>query len=225
MNRIQIENLSKSFAAVYALRNFSLTIEAGTAQSIVGPNGSGKSTLLRCVAGLERPDSGRVSIGQWDIARANDYRACKNECGIGFLGRTNGLYRDFSVRDNLNLAAKLKPKRSNISIVESVLDEMDLGEFAEKKISACSQGIARRSGLARLLVVRPKVLILDEPLANLDSTACDISIAALKRLLSEGCTMLIATHNPKLRDSFLTKHVELPLKGRIAAEAHDSSWE
>ncbi len=220
MNRIRIENLSKSFSESYVLKNFSLEIASGAAQAVTGPNGSGKSTLLKCIAGLVRPDSGRIIVGESDIGKASEYAACKRSCGLGFLGRSNGLYRDFSILENLEFAARLSSRVSDTATPKEILEELDLLAFASKKISECSQGIARRTGLARLLVIRPRVLILDEPLANIDTEACDSAIHALQRLRDEGCTMVIATHNTHLHERFCTEHIRL--SNRNSAERSTS---
>ncbi|MGH2788574.1 MAG: heme ABC exporter ATP-binding protein CcmA [Actinomycetota bacterium] len=200
-------NLRVSFGRTRALDGIDLSLDEGI-HGLFGPNGSGKSTLLKVFAGLLRPTSGEVTVdGHVPRSRAESVRRM-----IGYAGHDSGLYPDLTVAENLVLFARLygmDPAR-----VRNLIESVGLAEWAEAPAGALSAGLTRRAAVARAILHEPKVLLLDEPYANLDDDAAEMVSETVKSWRAPGRVGVIATHGAKLVKRFADGGVILK-RGRI----------
>jgi heme exporter protein A len=162
---IELRGLSRHFGERIALKDVSVRVPAGATLAVLGRNGAGKSTLLRILSTLLRPHSGEVSIlGQTIPARAFAVRA-----RLGYLGHEALLYRDLTGRENLRYHARLHGVEG--ARVEALLEAVGMRERADDPVASLSRGMAQRLAVCRTVLHDPALLLLDEPLANLDPAA------------------------------------------------------
>jgi iron(III) transport system ATP-binding protein len=163
---VKIENLNLSFDDTHVLRGVNLEIHDGEFFAFLGPSGSGKSTLLRAIAGFGPKPSGRILIGDQDIAEQPPWKR-----NVGMVFQSYALWPHMSVRKNVafGLEERRLPLAEINERVDNALDLVNLKHLANRKPSALSGGQQQRIALARTIVVEPKVLLLDEPLSNLDA--------------------------------------------------------
>ncbi len=190
---ISIENVTKSFGAVQALRETSLDIEANEFFALLGPSGCGKTTLLRMLAGFEEPTTGRIIIDGEDMSRVPP-----NKRPVNMVFQSYAVFPHMSVADNVGYGLKVTGvARSEINrAVAEALDQVGLGGFSARKPDQLSGGQRQRVALARALVKRPKVMLLDEPLSALDAKLREAMQMELAKLqLDVGITFVIVTHD------------------------------
>lgn len=184
---------------VAALRDVSLTLVPGEIVAIVGPSGSGKSTLLNMLAGLDDPDGGSVRVAGRQLSHepASVQARLRGEL-IGVLTQTSGLVEHLDVLDNLRLAASFRASAPSTSELRALLGEVQLAEHAHARPSTLSGGETARANLAVALVGGPRLLLADEPTAEV-SSAEETSILQLLRALQpvDGATVLV-THSPSV---------------------------
>ncbi|MQA73902.1 MAG: sulfate ABC transporter ATP-binding protein [Solirubrobacterales bacterium] len=163
---IKVEHASKSFSDFAALDDVSIEVRDGSLTALLGPSGSGKSTLLRVIAGLERPDSGRIEISGQEMTKIP-----VQDRGVGFCFQHYAAFKHMSVRDNIAFGLKIRkrPKHEVARRVDELLALVQLEGFAHRYPSQLSGGQRQRMALARALAVEPKVLLLDEPFGALDA--------------------------------------------------------
>jgi sulfate/thiosulfate transport system ATP-binding protein len=190
---IEVENVSKRFEDFQALRDVSISVPEGSLTALLGPSGSGKSTLLRVIAGLERPDAGRVVIsGQEATALRPQDR------GVGFVFQHYAAFKHMTVFNNIAYGLKIrKREKKQISDrVHELLDLVHLSGFADRYPSQLSGGQRQRMALARALAVEPKVMLLDEPFGALDARVRKDLRIWLRRLHDEvHVTTVFVTHD------------------------------
>lgn len=177
----------------YAVNDLTLEIEDGTFLGILGPSGCGKSTTLRMIAGLETITKGEIAIGENVI---NDTHP--KDRGIGLAFEDYALYPPLSVYDNIAfcLRAKGAPKESIDKEVREIAQIMKVENLLEEKVGSLSGGQKQRVNIARALVRKPKILLLDEPLSHLDGKMRQILRGEIKRLHNEiKCTTILVTHD------------------------------
>lgn len=164
---IRIEDLHLSFGTTEVLRGVNMTIEPGEFYAFLGPSGSGKSTLLRAIAGFGPTPRGRILIGGRDIAKLPPWKR-----NVGMVFQSYALWPHMSVRANVAFGLEeRKVARKDIGTrVESALELVGLLHLADRMPSQLSGGQQQRVALARTVVVEPDVLLLDEPLSNLDAS-------------------------------------------------------
>ena len=202
---IELQALSVSYGRTVAIDNISLKFEVGIT-GLFGPNGSGKSTLLRTIAGLLRPTSGSIVVDGQN-PRTEDARE-----NVGYVGHSPGLYRDLTVRENLDLFGRLygaAPERTG-----DLLELFGLGRYARIRAGELSAGLARRAGVARAFAHDPGILLLDEPYANVDDDAAALISRALTEWRGPGRSAIVATHGAKKVKAFADAGVILR-DGRI----------
>jgi ABC-2 type transport system ATP-binding protein len=178
---------------VTALQDVDLQVRTGTIHGLLGPNGSGKSTLLRILATLLLPSTGQAYVAGCDITNA----PVLSRRQFGFsTGEERSFYWRLTGRENLAFYAALYHLPDGAARIAAGLEEFGLREVADRSVSTYSQGMLRRLGLARALLHRPPVLLLDEPARSLDPASRDHLHEILQRLRGDAQTsILIATHD------------------------------
>jgi iron(III) transport system ATP-binding protein len=201
---LEVEGLTKAYAAgPLAADHVSLRLDGGSLFTLLGPSGSGKTTTLRCVAGLETPDSGSITVGDRAVYSSEQrIDIAPNKRGFGMVFQSYAIWPHMSVFENaaFPLAAIRRSQRMDKSTIRStvlaVLESVQLGHLADRSATKLSGGQQQRLALARALVMQPRLLLLDEPLSNLDAKLRDDMRLELKKLqLDLGVTTLYVTHD------------------------------
>ena len=180
-----------------ALHDVELAIPAGGYVALTGPSGAGKSTLLSLIGGLERPQSGTLTVGPHNLrALRVDELASYRRTTIGFIFQHFGLLDLLSARENIELAASLSASPNRQPQARDLLDEVGLLDRAEHRPGQLSGGERQRVAIARALVNDPSLILADEPTGNLDADSAMRVLDLLERVHTErGCTLLVVTHN------------------------------
>ena len=188
---LRIRHLDKSFGDVQVLRDLSLDLAEGEILALLGLSGSGKTTALRLLAGFETPDRGEITVGGEDVVGLDPARR-----GFGMVFQHYALFPHMSVFDNVAFGLKAQGRRSGMAErVAAVLELVDLAGFGERKVSEISGGQQQRVALARALAPEPRVLLLDEPLSNLDPALRERTRRELKAAVRKvGITTVLVTH-------------------------------
>ncbi|MFZ0091231.1 MAG: ABC transporter ATP-binding protein [Solirubrobacteraceae bacterium] len=185
---IELRGLARYFGERTALRDVSVTVPAGATLAVLGRNGAGKSTLLRVLASLLRPHAGDVVV----FGEPLPGRAFKVRGRLGLLGHEPLLYRELSGRENLEYHARLH--RIDADRVEEVLRLVAMERRAQDPVRLLSRGMVQRLAVCRAVLHRPRLLLLDEPRANLDPAASDLVEPLIGR--ASGCTRVLTSHDP-----------------------------
>ena len=193
MKSVIAEDLVKTYrnGAVRALDHLSLDVEEGTVLSVLGPNGAGKTTCVRILATLLKPDSGRAMVGGIDVIKHPD----KVREVIGLSGQYAAVDEILTGWDNLVMFGQLYHlgKKASIARAEELLERFSLTESAKRPIKTYSGGMRRRLDLAASLIVKPKVLFLDEPTTGLDPRGRQEMWSVIEELVKGGVTLLLTT--------------------------------
>ncbi|MCB9508916.1 MAG: ABC transporter ATP-binding protein [Deferribacteres bacterium] len=199
MPTLTLEHIRKTFDSFTAVENFSLQIRHGEFVSLLGPSGCGKTTTLRMVAGLERPTDGKIELGETTFADlANGVFMPPEKRNIGMVFQSYAIWPHKSVFDNIAYPLKIKKFAKNeiIERVHSALALVNLDGLADRMPNQLSGGQQQRVALARGLVMEPSILLLDEPLSNLDAKLRLKMRDEIKDLSKRiGVTMLYVTHD------------------------------
>jgi len=200
---IELKNISKSFQNSHILQDINLQIKRGEFILLEGVSGSGKTSLLHLIASFMKPSSGEVIVDDENIATFSDvhaaeYRAVK----IGYVTQLFYLFENLSVSENLYSALLVKNYTSHEAKkrIEKVLGEVNLLAKKEQKVATLSGGEKQRVVIARALINDAKILICDEPTANLDSANAQKFLALIEQLKNENRTIIVATHDPIFRE-------------------------
>ena len=184
---VELERLERRYGERLALSDVSAHLEAGATLAVFGPNGAGKTTLLRVLAGLLRPNGGRVTVAGASLPD----QAWRLRGRVGFLGHEPLLYRELTARENLRFQARLH----GIGFVraETLLEAVGVGPRGDDPVSELSRGMVQRVAAARAALADPPLLLLDEPRAGLDPAA----VALLEPLIGAGSgrTRVLVTHD------------------------------
>ncbi len=191
--RVAISNVSLSYGTTPVLRDVSVNIEPGEFFALLGPSGSGKSTLLRLIAGFNLAQSGTIAIDDEDISRVPPWQR-----NIGMVFQNYALWPHMTVQENVafGLVERRIPRETIKRKVAAALELVGLEQYGERRPNQLSGGQQQRVALARTIAIEPKVLLLDEPLSNLDAKLrvhMRTEILALQRKL--GITTLFVTHD------------------------------
>ncbi|MEU8678971.1 ABC transporter ATP-binding protein [Streptomyces sp. NPDC048560] len=229
---VRLSSVTRSFGrsagAVTALDDVSLTIPAGTFTAVMGPSGSGKSTLLQCTAGLDRPTSGQILLGDTDLTGLSERKlTLLRRDRIGFVFQAFNLLPSLTAAQNVALPLRLAGRRPKRSEVRDVLEQVGLAGRAGHRPAELSGGQQQRVALARALVTRPEVLFGDEPTGALDSQTGREVLALLRSMADRGRTVIMVTHDPVaasyadrvlfLADGSVRDELYGPTAGQIAA--------
>ncbi|MEU1511478.1 ABC transporter ATP-binding protein [Streptomyces sp. NPDC005811] len=197
MPLLRAEEVTVAFGGRRALDSVSLTAEAGRITGLIGPNGAGKSTLFDVLSGLRRPRTGQVRLDGRDITREGPARRARR--GMSRTFQHLELFGRLSVRDNLLVAAELGPERRHAArTADAVLARLGLTALADDPADALPTGIARLVEVGRALVLRPRVLLLDEPAAGQDAEETERFAALLRSLAADGAAVLLVEHDMSL---------------------------
>ncbi|MBP4142196.1 ATP-binding cassette domain-containing protein [Flavobacterium sp. I-SCBP12n] len=197
---IEIKNLHKSFGTNEVLKGVNLTVNKGENLVILGKSGSGKSITIKCIVGLMRIDEGEINVFGTDITKLHIAELNGIRVRIGFLFQNAALYDSMSVRDNLGFTLKRHAKDLSAEEVESqikeILDSVGLSEAIDKMPSELSGGMRKRIGLARTLILKPEIILYDEPTTGLDTiTSREISELIIEIQKKYKTTSIIITHD------------------------------
>ena len=185
---IDARGLGKRFGMRWVLRGVTLDVSAGEAVGLLGANGSGKSTVLRILGTLLKPNVGSASINGIDLLDdASSVRA-----QVGYLAHAPGLYDDLTARENLAFAADMLGLPA--STVTGILERVGLHGVADSRVRGFSAGMQRRLAVARLLMRKPRILLLDEPYSNLDEPGVALMNSVIRDVIADGGAALLALH-------------------------------
>jgi len=211
MSILTVENLSKSYGRIQALKNVSFTVPEGTVFGILGPNGSGKTTTLGTITDILKPTSGTYKLFDEPASAANRRK-------IGTLLETPNFYHYLSGIKNLEIAAEIK--QHGKEDIDRVLEMVDLTRRKDSKFSTYSLGMKQRLAIASCLLGNPSVLIFDEPTNGLDPVGIAEIRELMKRLYREGKTIIMASHlldevEKVCTDMAILKRGELVTSGKV----------
>ena len=211
MSILTVENLSKSYGRIQALKNVSFSVPEGTVFGILGPNGSGKTTTLGTICDILKPTSGTYKL-------FGEPASAKNRKKIGTLLETPNFYHYLSGIKNLEIAAEIK--QHGKEDIDRVLETVDLTKRKDSKFSTYSLGMKQRLAIASCLLGSPSVLIFDEPTNGLDPVGIAEIRELMKRLYREGKTIIMASHlldevEKVCTDVAILKKGELIVSGKV----------
>lgn len=209
---IEISGLTFDYPGHRALNDVTLTVASGSVTALVGPNGAGKTTLMRCIAGLEIPLEGRITVAGMDaIERPREVHRI-----MGYLSDFFGLYQELSVARCLEYAAAAQglPDEDIPVAVKSTAERLGLADKLDEPSSSLSRGQRQRVAIGQAIIHRPKVLLLDEPASGLDPEARASLAALFRQLQADGMTLLVSSHILAELDEYST-HMLALRDGRI----------
>jgi ABC-type Fe3+/spermidine/putrescine transport system ATPase subunit len=217
---VSVRNLTKRFGALVAVDDVSISVGEGHTLALLGPSGCGKTTVLRCIAGLETPDDGRISIAgrvAYDAASGANLAPERRDLGIVF--QSYAVWPHMTVAQNVGFPLKIR-KRPASEIddrVARILEMVGLAQWHDKPATQLSGGQQQRVALARALVYEPRLVLFDEPMSNLDAQLRDQMRIELKILQGRlGFTAIYVTHDQA--EAFaLAENVVLMNRGRVEA--------
>ena len=210
---IYVRDLGKRFGALTVLDGVSLEVRAGEALALLGANGAGKTTVLRVVATLLRPSRGRATVAGLDcVKEAEQVRRL-----VAYVGHGSHLYEDLTARENLKFWMTLADAPVADDAIQGALATVDLDRAEGERVRRFSAGMKRRLSLARLLLVRPRVLLLDEPFASLDQAAKKWLAEHLLAFKAAGGAIVMSTHSFG-RELDVADRVAILAEGRVVLD-------
>jgi len=196
----ECDEVSKLYGTFAALRKVSVRLERGRCYLVLGENGAGKSTLLRTLAGLLKPSYGKVRLFGGDGAAPGVWGApMEARDRIGYMSHATMLYDEFSGVENLRYFASLYRGRDCVA-PEEALRSVGLDPALARPVGQYSQGMKQRASLARVLISRPELLLLDEPFSNMDIGSAHQMLRLLETFRSEQRTIVLTTHQRELAE-------------------------
>jgi putative ABC transport system ATP-binding protein len=203
-----------------ALDQVSLSVAEGEAVAVMGPSGSGKSTLLNLIAGLDKPDSGTVTVAGQRIDSMGETKTARYRRGqVGMIFQFFNLLDDLTVTGNVLLPAQLAgvPRRTARTRCTGLLDRLGIGRYRDTYPARLSGGERQRVAIARALINEPAVLLADEPTGAVDTAAGEEIGQLLLELNAAGQTLVVVTHSPELAARYSRRVVRL-LDGQVASD-------
>lgn len=212
---LEAKGLSRSFGAVHAAEEISLTVNAGEVVGLLGPNGAGKTTILRMIAGVLEPDEGDVLLSGVHVHE----RPIEAKPRIGFHSGDTQLYQRLTAREALQYFGRLygmEEERLRRRIAQ-LIDELEMGSFADRPCSTYSAGQKQRANIARAFLHEPELLILDEPTTALDVVSGQFIVEAIRKQKANGVAVLFSTHIMGEAE-YLCDRIALLHEGRLVDE-------
>ncbi|CCG02821.1 Cytochrome c biogenesis ATP-binding export protein ccmA [Blastococcus saxobsidens DD2] len=209
---IELHGIAVSVERTPVLRDLTLTVGAGESVGVIGANGSGKSTLLRLLATLLSPTAGTGRV----FGSTLGSRECERiRPRIGLIGHSPALYPRLTLAENLRFFCRLTGV--DVSAVSTALDAVGLGRAADRPADRCSQGMQRRTELARAILSTPALLLLDEPHAGLDSGSAGLVDAVIDDVCARGGAAVVVSHDRARLDAAVDRVLDLQ-----AGSLHDA---
>ncbi|MEF8768209.1 MAG: ABC transporter ATP-binding protein [Candidatus Accumulibacter phosphatis] len=209
---VAIERVEKRFGSLLALAGVSLQIAEGEFFGLLGPNGAGKTTLISCLAGLSRPDAGKLMVMGHDVL--SDYRSARRLLGV--VPQELVFDPFFSVRETLRIQSGYFGIRHNEDWIDEILANLDLTAKADTNMRRLSGGMKRRVLVAQALVHKPPVIVLDEPTAGVDVELRQGLWQFVRRLNRDGHTVILTTHYLEEAEA-LCGRIAMLKQGRVVA--------
>jgi heme exporter protein A len=206
---LRFESIDKRYGGLFALRRVTLEIPPGEYAVLAGRNGSGKTTLLRIAGQLVRPSAGKLSFPASSGDPAGNARP-------GYVGHSTMVYDELTAEENLLLFARLQKVESPVVRAEDLLREVGLYERRASLVRTFSRGMRQRIAIARALIHRPSVLLLDEPATGLDALGITWLANSLRELNRAGCTIVMSLHGESEISALATRAVRLEAGNVIA---------
>ena len=211
MSMVRIENITKSFGPVEAVKQVSLEIQEGELFGVIGPDGAGKSTLFRMVNSLLVPDSGQISL--WGMDPVADYKKVRQI--IGYMPGKFSLYNDLSIEENLQFFATVfgTTVEENYDLIKDIYQQIE--PFKKRPAGKLSGGMKQKLALSCALIHKPRLLVLDEPTTGVDAVSRKEFWEMLQKLRQSGITILVST--PYMDEAGMCDRVALMQNGEIHA--------
>jgi ABC-type multidrug transport system ATPase subunit len=206
---IKIENLSKKYAKVNALKNISLEVKKGEIFGLIGPDGAGKTTMMRIITTLLEFDSGNVSVCGLDPIK--EYKELRKK--LGYMPGRFSLYQDLTVKENLEFFASIfeTTVEKNYDLIKDIYSQIE--PFKDRKAGNLSGGMKQKLALSCALIHKPELLVLDEPTTGVDAVSRAEFWQMLKKLEKEGITIFVST--PYMDEASLCDRIALIQNGTI----------
>lgn len=197
---IHIEGLKKSFAENHVLRDFNVDLHEGENVVVLGKSGSGKSVLIKCIIGLLKPDAGSIKVFDEEVSDLSHEELDQMRAKVGFLFQSNALYDSMSVRENLEFPLRrhwIKTSKESVNdLVMEALSNVGLADTVDMMPEELSGGMRKRIALARTLILKPKIILYDEPTTGLDPiTGKEISHLMSELQMKYNTSSLIISHD------------------------------
>ena len=210
---IKLNNITKTYKDIKAVEDINLHIKEGELVILKGQSGSGKSTILSLIAALSKPTSGEVIVDEKRVSKLpDDFASLFRRDSIGFIFQKYNLIPNLSVKDNIltPLLPSNPPESEAREKLQSVMKKFDISHKENEIVKNLSGGEQQRVAIARSMINSPKIIIADEPTANLDAKLSLEFIKILEELKNMGKTIVVATHDPLFFDlDFIDKVVEM----------------
>lgn len=206
---IKVQNISKSYGQLKALKDVSFEVKPGELFGLIGPDGAGKTTLFRILTTLLYADTGTAHVAQYDVV--NSYKEIRNS--IGYMPGRFSLYQDLTVEENLNFFATIfgTTIEENYELIKDIYVQIE--PFRDRRAGKLSGGMKQKLALSCALIHKPKVLFLDEPTTGVDPVSRKEFWEMLKRLQKKGITILVST--PYMDEAALCDRIALIQEGTI----------
>jgi heme exporter protein A len=188
---LTVQKLSKAYGFFWALKDLNLDLPPGELVALLGPNGAGKTTLLRLIAGLTAPSLGRIELDSLPFSRAIG----SSRAQIGLLAPAAHLYEDLTVRENLEFFTSLYGQNHDANSINAALSSVDLSDRADEFAATLSSGMKCRLAIAKWELLKPGLLLLDEPYGVLDGSGVDLLEKFLKAHCRKGNLVILASHH------------------------------
>lgn len=209
MNPVIVNNISKKYGKVQALKNISFEVSEGEIFGLIGPDGAGKSSLYRILTTLIIPDEGVASVTGCDVV--SDFKTIRRQ--IGYMPGKFSLYQDLTIEENLNFFATVFQTTvdENYDLIKDIYQQIE--PFKKRRAGQLSGGMKQKLALSCALIHRPKVLILDEPTTGVDAVSRKEFWDMLKNIREQGITILVST--PYMDEAMMCDRIGLILKGEL----------
>jgi branched-chain amino acid transport system ATP-binding protein len=212
---LETKGLTKQFGGLAAVNQFDMYVDEGEVVGLIGPNGAGKTTIFNLITGVLRPTKGRVMFGGTDITGKKPHQVA--ELGVGRTFQLNPLFGDFTVLENVVASFHLHPRSSLVDIYFNtttyrrneayisgqaleILELVGLDKVKDELAKNLPHGYQKMLGIARALAVKPKLLLLDEPIAGMNPDEIDFTMTGIRKTWQQGTTIVVVEHNMRIMD-------------------------